>query len=361
MAGNVWEWVDDWYRSDTYQDSPGENPRGPATGTEKALRGGAWDPTGGDSRSTDRGALAPESRGNTIGFRCALSSAPPTPAPATVSPTPIPATPTPRLRGQIAFVTDRYGYSEICVVNADGSGLRRLTSNEIYDWHPNWSPDGARLVFVTNRNGPGTDEIYLMNANGSHPVRLTRNGVKDDTPTWHPDGSRIFFSSLRDGNWELYSMRPDGSDVQRLTDHPALDRYPTIAPSGQRMAFVSERNGNPEIYVARGDGTEVVQLTHRGEKAGAPAWSPQGDWIVFASQIAQDQWELYLIRTDGSGLRLLTRRGGEQPAWSPDGTQVAFFDYRGGTGHLYVIDIDSGKEQRVKRSLRIDWSPTWTR
>jgi len=71
MAGNVWEWVNDWHQSDYYAISPGTNPRGPTTGTHKALRGAAWDPSGGDSRSADRGALPPSSQGNSIGFRCA--------------------------------------------------------------------------------------------------------------------------------------------------------------------------------------------------------------------------------------------------------------------------------------------------
>ena len=73
MVGNVWEWVSDWYSSDYYSSSQMTNPQGPSAGTHKALRGGGWDPSGGDSRAADRGALPPQSRGDTIGFRCALS------------------------------------------------------------------------------------------------------------------------------------------------------------------------------------------------------------------------------------------------------------------------------------------------
>lgn len=285
----------------------------------------------------------------------------PTPLP-TATPSPSPTLPpTPELWGRIVFATNRFGDSEICVINADGSNLQRLTSNQVYDWHPNWSPDGKKIVFVTNRDGAGTDEIYLMNPDGSGTVRLTHTKAEENTPIWHPDGNRIFFSSERDGNWELYSMSPDGSHVQRLTDHPALDQFPVIAPNGRQMAFASERDGNREIYVSNIDGTSVRRLTNRPEEDWAPAWSPRGDWIAFASKVGDDEWALYLIKPDGSGQTRLTHSGGEYPAWSPDGNKIAFLGFRNHQGRLYIINADGSDEREITHTSDLDWSPAWSR
>lgn len=285
-----------------------------------------------------------------------------TPTPTlTLSPSTTPSSsPIPELWGKIAFATTRYGYSEICRVQADGSNLLRLTSNEVYDWHPNWSPDGKRLVFVTNRDGSGTDEIYTMSANGSNPVRLTQNQAKDDTPSWHPNGTRIFFSSQRDGNWEIYSMGVNGSDVRRLTNHSALDQYPTVAPDGRQVGFVSERDGNREIYIANIDGSEVRRLTRREEEDWAPAWSPNGHWIAFSSKVDASEWALFLVRPDGSDLTRLTSAGGEFPAWSPDGTKIVFLAARGDSAALYIINADGSNEKQITSTATLDWSPTWS-
>ena len=89
----------------------------------------------------------------------------------------------------------------------------------------------------------------MMNADGSGVRRLTDNSAEDDSPAWSPDGRQLAFTSYRDGDWEIYVMNADGSDVRRLTDNSAWDDSPAWSPDGRWIAYASDRDGDDEIYV----------------------------------------------------------------------------------------------------------------
>jgi formylglycine-generating enzyme required for sulfatase activity len=329
MAGNVREWVADWYDEGYYAGSPVRNPQGPDAGEWRAARGGSWDESLLVTRCTFRNASPPSNRmDSSIGFRVVVAPGADTPIPASTPkpPTEAPtATSTPKLpteapastvNGRIAFVSDRDGNREIYVMNADGSGQTRLTDNPALDWTPAWSPDGTRIAFMSDRDG--NPEIYVMNADGSGQTRLTDNPTLDQLPAWSPDGTLIAFASDRDDNWEIYVMNADGSGQTRLTDNPALDWEPTWSPDGTRIAFVSFRDGNAEIYVMNADGSAQTRLTDNPTLDQFPAWSPDGTRIAFAS-FRDGNWEIYVMNADGSGQTRLTDNPADDavPAWSP--------------------------------------------
>ena len=261
--------------------------------------------------------------------------------------------------GRIAFASSRDGNREIYLMNADGSGLARLTDNRAGDGRPSWSPDGKRIAFHSDRGGNW--DIYVMNADGNGLTRLTNHPNWDMDPAWSPDGKRIAFTSWRDGNLEIYLINADGSGLTRLTNHLAEDWGPAWSSDGKRIAFISTRNGNQEIYLMNADGSGVTRLTDHPARDGTPAWSPDRKRIAFASD-RDGNWEIYVMNADGSGLARLTDNPADDqaPAWSPDGRRIAFASWRDGNLEIYVMNADGSGLTRLTNHLAEDWEPAWS-
>jgi Tol biopolymer transport system component/serine/threonine protein kinase/tetratricopeptide (TPR) repeat protein len=249
-----------------------------------------------------------------------------------------------------------------------GSNLVRLTTEIANDWHPDFSPDGTRIAFASNRDG--ATEIYTMRADGSDVRRLTYNTTEDDCPTWSHDGTKIAFQSRRDGQMEVYVMEADGSNQRNLSNNPGgEDTRPTWSPDGTRLAYGSNTLDSPqnfEIHTMRADGSDKVKLTNSPSFDNDATWSPDGTRIAFTSDRDSKSYEVFVMNaSDGSGLRNLTNHPGNdvKPAWSPDGKYIAFAGNRPNKTDypaVYVMDSDGNNQRLVTGARTFDDEPAWS-
>jgi Tol biopolymer transport system component len=227
----------------------------------------------------------------------------------------------------------------------------------------------GRIVYVSDAADPQGD-IYVRDFAGGTPVRLTTSSEADYSPRWSPDGDVIVFGRANGGGGgtDLYVMGPDGSNQTNLTNGGGTTNIPLAwSPDSMRILMYSDASGQFDLWMIRPDGSDPVKLTDTVDAERYASWSPDGSTIAFSSMTAGSS-NIWLMDADGSNPRSLTGTTGTylMPAWSPDGSKIAYVDGNASYGDIWVMNADGSNRVNLTNSAIPDeiepaWSPDGTR
>jgi eukaryotic-like serine/threonine-protein kinase len=263
----------------------------------------------------------------------------------------------------------RSGLSELWRIDVATGEKRRLFAGDAVQ--PSWSPHGDRVAFWAIPKTTAQRDIWTIAATGGVPVAVTQDVALDWNPIWSADGKFLYFASDRGGSMNLWRIAVDeksgkATGAPLAVTTPSLSTaHLSISRDGKRIAYLAlnqlaslERVPFDRVT---GNAGSPSPLLRQSAVLSSPDISPDGEWIVFYTVGGQE--DLFLVRSDGTGLRKLTDdphkdRG---PSWSPDGKRIAFYSNRDeGKYEIWMINPDGSALTRLTKTEGRGWFPWWS-
>ena len=241
-------------------------------------------------------------------------------------------------------------------MNADGNRQRLVTHSNDGDTAPVWSPDGSKIAFMCTVASPFlVTSICVVNADGSGQRKLTPLRERDSLwPAWSADSRTILFTrSIR--GYFVFAVNPDGSGERQFLHDPAGDAEPSYAPDGRTLAYLKGSSGRNKwaLYI----GSHELAAGN----IDSPVWSPDGQQLAFSNRASPSRSDLFVVNADGSGgeQRLTTGPGNSiSPRWSPNGRSIAFERLRGNSSQVFAVNADGTGERQLTHEGK-NGGPVW--
>lgn len=214
--------------------------------------------------------------------------------------------------------------------------------------------------------------MYVADSHGRDVRRLTSLNADAAVASWSPDGYELVFTSDLHGAWDIHTVHLETGELRRLTTG-RVSWGARWSPDGERIAFFGphENPDSPEeIFVMSTDGSDIRRLTHNDTRETYPDWSPDGKTLLFGSH-RDGIWDCYVIDVEsGEEERVTTtpppHHGSWLGTWSPDGESIAFVSDRHSeyveklsNTEIYVMRLESSDVLRLTHNDAFDVHPDW--
>jgi dipeptidyl aminopeptidase/acylaminoacyl peptidase len=265
----------------------------------------------------------------------------------------------------IAYIKDGESFADIYLIPSKGGWPSRITTDRplVPYWDdeiPVWSPDGRWIAFCINGH------VHLVPREGGLPRRITDFTTSASSPRFMPDSHRLIVTVERNDTDQLLLTDMDGSWPRALTTNTIGDQWDARpSPDVRYVVYNLRRFDDLQrldiVLLDIETGREITLYGKPSTRAFSPKWSRDGKWIAFIAQETEHD-ELYLIKSDGEGMRQLTKTGHDvsQFNWSPDGNQLAVIFNRNGAFDLSLIEVESGSVSGLRSGTGIHSNPNWS-
>lgn len=263
--------------------------------------------------------------------------------------------------GRIIFTCNVQG-SEICIMNADGSGWRQLTDTSLANFSASLAPDGKTAVYVVNY-GDYT-EIHELEINTRASWQLTDFKKSVGAPEISPDNQYILFHYRAD-NLQLWLMNRDGGNPQELYSETGKDIHDgTWSPEGVQILFALGKGENNQLYIMDFNGRDPRLVNDSIDTRGRSDWSPLD--LIVTDQGGPFAHDVYTMNLDGSALTKLTNGTNAQGgSFSPDGQWIAFTAYTNvverdqASCEIFIMRTDGSDVRQLTNNKYCDYQPRW--
>ena len=303
---------------------------------------------------------------------------------------------------RLAFRSIRGGAWRVYTVALDGGQLAEIKGVEPRALAPAWSPDGRWIAYVAGASSATGWDVYAVPAEGGTPVQVTHDRATITlAPAWSRDGRSIMYSSNRAGPLNLWRVgfnparpiaqperlttgigedinaaaAPDGNgiayatvhtapdiwaldvgtrQVRQLTSETTVEDYPRLSPDGERLLFYSDRTGAEEVWMMQLATRELTRVSRNGGTQNT--WSPDGRHVAYGTSKG-----LQLVDSSGGeGRTLAAGLGVAYPAFSRDGRRIAFQGWNGHDSRLYQVPTEGGEAQLIPTPPGEPGNPSWS-
>ncbi len=274
---------------------------------------------------------------------------------------PIQATDT-ELRGRIVYTCFVDDVDQICVIDANGAGQKRITNQDTTSWVASFVPHADEVVYSGLRDG--VFGLYQSSLSGGDEQLLTLPMKGDYAPIYSPDGEQIVFVRDEADDLNIWIMDKAGSNLQPLVQVDGELLSPVWSPDGQQVAYVQKLVSETEfgLWIVDVQSRQAEKIDLPVENIGSTIdWSSNGRLLAFYAG-EPTAYDIYLLSVDEHTVYPVTNGGNNTgPAFSPDSNWIAFSSTRDGDNEIYITRIDGASLIKLTDNETTDWQARWER